>query len=56
MKYKILKFLGFERRDFCGKYIWKYFMKSIRTTDCHKDRVGYIVHICKDCQMNVKED
>ena len=56
MKYKIYKFLRIERCDFCAKYMLKYFMRAIRTTDCNKDRVGYIVHVCKDCWKNLKED
>jgi len=49
MKYKIYKFLGIERCDFCAKYMLKYLMKAIRTTN-------YIIHVCKDCWKNIKED
>lgn len=56
MKYKILKFLGFERCDFCGKYLWKYKMKQIRTSESPKDRCGYKVHACKKCWDRVRKD
>jgi len=56
MKYKILKLLGFERCDFCGKYLLKFTMKKIRINESAKDTYGYKVHICKKCWGEIVRD
>ena len=53
MKYKILRFLGFEKCDFCKKWIYKRLMRG------YKLRTRPMIvsfYMCQLCQIKNKED